>query len=235
MMDFRVHLSNGHGPMRFIPRGVCLLCDEAASALPNLCDACVRELPVPRNPCSTCGADSAPHTTLCRTCAARPPPVDRTICALAYAPPIDHLVGRLKFDGDLRVVPALAGVLDRAVGGRTSADWLVPVPISPARLRGRGFNQALEIARILGKSRGIRLSRTMRRRSGADTPQSSLSDTAARRANVADAFEARTAIDGHVAIVDDVVTTGATVHAMARCLRRAGAQRVDVWAIARTP
>ena len=221
--------------MRFIPDGVCLLCDEAANALPNLCDACVRELPVPHNPCSICGASSVPHTTLCRTCAQRPPPVDRTICALAYAPPIDYLVGRLKFDGDLRVVPALAEVLNRAVGGRASADWLVPVPISPARLRKRGFNQALEIARMLGKSRGVRLNWAMRRRRGADTPQSSLSDTAARRANVANAFEARTAIDGHVAIVDDVVTTGATVHAVARCLKRAGASRVDVWTVARTP
>ena len=190
---------------------------------------------MPLSPCLTCGAGAVPHATLCRACAHRPPPVDRTICALAYAPPVDYLVGRLKFEGDLRVVPALAGVLDRAVGERASIDWLAPVPISPARLRERGFNQALEIARVLARRRGVRLSRAIRRRRGADTPQASLPDTAARRANVADAFEALTGIDGHVAIVDDVVTTGATAHAMARCLKRAGARTVDVWAVARTP
>lgn len=233
--DERRCLSNGHGPVRFIPNGVCLLCDEAANALPNLCDPCIRELPIPLGPCLTCGAGAVPHSTLCGACAHRPPPVDRTICALAYASPVDYLVGRLKFEGDLRVVPALAGVLDRAVGKGTPVDWLAPVPISPARLRERGFNQALEMARILARRRGVRLSRAIRRRRGADTPQASLPDTAARRANVTDVFEALASIDGHVAIVDDVVTTGATAHAMARCLKRAGARTVDVWAVARTP
>ena len=221
--------------MRFMPNGVCILCDEQAETVPNLCDACARELPVLSNPCLTCGAGAVPHATLCRACANRSPPMDRTVCALAYAPPVDYLIGRLKFGRDLRVVPSLAGLLDRAVAGNAGVDWLVPVPISPGRLRARGFNQALEIARVIGRRRGIRRSSAVRRRSGAETPQSSLSDTAARRANVADAFRACTAIDGHVAIIDDVVTTGATVHALARCLRQAGARRVDVWAVARTP
>ena len=165
----------------------------------------------------------------------RHPPVDRTVCALAYAPPVDHLIGRLKFNGDLRVVPALAGVLIRAVAGVAAADRLVPVPITPARLRERGFNQALEIARAVSRNSGVRLAWTVHRRRGAERPQSSLTDAAARRANVAGAFEARGAMDGHVVIIDDVVTTGATVNALARCLKTAGARRVDVWAIARTP
>ena len=220
--------------MRFMPNGACLLCDEPADAIPNLCDACARELPGLSSPCSACGACAVPHTTLCRTCTDRSPPVERTVCALAYAPPVDYLIGRLKFDRDLRVVPALAGVLDRAVAGQAGVDWLAPVPISPARLRNRGFNQALEIARVLGRRRGIRLGSTVRRRPGADTPQSSLSDIAARRANVAGAFAAVAPVHGHVAIIDDVVTTGATVYALARCLKRAGACRVDVWAVART-
>lgn len=165
----------------------------------------------------------------------RHPPVDHTVCAFAYAPPVDYLIGRLKFHRDLRVVPTLAGLLLRAVADEVAVDWLAPVPITAARLRKRGFNQALEIARVLGKSNGIRLTKAVHRRRGAETPQSSLPDTIARRANVADAFETRAAIKGHVVIVDDVVTTGATVNALARCLRRAGACRVDVWAIARTP
>lgn len=221
--------------MPFLPNGFCLLCDEPAGAVPNLCDDCIRELPVLPDPCTVCGAGAAPRTRLCRTCAIRRPPVDRTFCALAYAPPVDYLIGRLKFDRDLRVVPALAGVLGRAVAREAAADWLVPVPITPARLRERGFNQALEIARGLADRGGIRLKRAVHRRRGAETPQSSLPGMAARRANVADVFEMRATLGGHVAILDDVVTTGATVNALARCLKRAGACRVDVWAVARTP
>ena len=221
--------------MRFIPSDICLLCDEPGGSIANLCDACACELPTLPEPCVTCGASAIPHTKLCRACATQHPPVDRTVCALAYAPPVDYLIGRLKFDQDLRVVPALVGLLLRAVASEASADWLAPVPITTARLRERGFNQTLEIARGLGKSSGARLTRAVHRRYGAETPQSSLSDTAARRANVAGAFKVSTAIGGHVVIIDDVVTTGATVSALARCLKSAGAYRVDVWAIARTP
>ena len=221
--------------MRIMPGDVCLLCDEPGGTITNLCDACARELPTLRKSCTSCGAVAIPHTKLCRTCATRRPPVDRTVCALAYAPPVDYLIGRLKFQRDLRVVPVLAGLLHRAVAGEAAADWLAPVPITPARLRKRGFNQALEIARILGRNGGVRITQAVHRRRGADTPQSSLPDTAARRANVANAFAARAPIGGHVVIVDDVVTTGATVNALARCLKGAGACRVDVWAAARTP
>ena len=221
--------------MRFMPCGYCLLCDESAGAIPNLCDACARELPVLSDPCVACGARAVPRTGLCRACTVRRPAVARTVCALAYAPPVDYLIGRLKFDRDLRVVPALTAVLGRAIAGEAVADWLAPVPITPARLRERGFNQALEIARGLSRRSGVRLTRAIHRRHGAETPQSSLPDTAARRANVAGAFEVHAPMNGHVVIIDDVVTTGATVNALARCLKKAGAHQVDVWAIARTP
>ena len=221
--------------MRLIPSDICVLCDEPGGTIPNLCDACARELPIVREPCIACGASVPPHVKLCGGCATRHPPVDRTICAVAYASPVDYLVGRLKFSRDLRIVPVLAGLLRRAVADESRVDRLVPVPIAPARLRKRGFNQALEIAQLLSRSRGERIARGVRRRHRAETPQSSLTSSAARRANVEGAFEARSCIGGHVAIVDDVVTTGATVNALARCLKAAGATRVDVWAVARTP
>ena len=214
---------------------ICLLCDAPGGAVSNLCDACARELPAIADPCATCGAHAVPRTGLCRACSARPPPVDRTVCAVAYAPPVDYLVRRLKFHRDLRVVPVLAGLLVRAVIGETGIHLLAPVPMTPARLRSRGFNQALEIARVLRTSTGVGLTRAVTRRRGTDTSQSSLPDTIARRANVAGAFEVRAPIGGHVVIVDDVVTTAATVNAFARCLKGAGASRVDVWAVARTP
>lgn len=221
--------------MQLLRSDICLLCDAPGGTIANLCDACARELPVIPDPCVTCGASAIPHTGLCRACTARPPPVDRTVCALAYASPVDYLVRRLKFHRDLRVVPVLAGLLVHAVTAETGIDWLAPVPITPTRLRKRGFNQALEIARFLRTSTGARLTRVVHRRRGTDTPQSSLPDTIARRANVAGAFQACAPIGGHVAIVDDVITTAATVNALAQCLKRAGASRIDVWAVARTP
>ena len=214
---------------------ICLLCDAPGGTIANLCDACARELPTLPNPCVICAASAIPRTKLCPACTTRRPPVDRTVCALAYSPPVDYLVGRLKFQRDLRVIPALAGLLLRAVAPASGADWLAPVPITASRLRKRGFNQALEIARVVSKGTGVRITRAVYRRRGADTPQSSLRDTSARLANVAGAFQARAEIGGHVAIVDDVVTTGATVNALARCLKGAGAHRVEVWAVARTP
>ena len=216
---------------------ICLLCDAPGGAIANLCDACARELPTLPDPCVICGASAIPGTGLCPACTTRRPPVDRTVCALAYASPVDYLVGRLKFHRDLCVVPALAGLLLRAVGSGTGTgiDWLAPVPITASRLRKRGFNQALELACVVSKGTGIRITRVVHRRRGADIPQSSLPDTAARRANVAHAFLAHARISGRVAIVDDVVTTGATVNALARCLKRVGAGRVEVWAVARTP
>ena len=214
---------------------ICLLCDAPGGTIANLCDACARELPILPDPCVVCGASAIPRTELCPACATRRPPVDRTVCALAYAPPVDYLVGRLKFQQDLRVVPALAGLLLRAVASGNGADWIAPVPITARRLRRRGFNQALEIARVVSRGTGVRITPVVHRRRGADTPQSSLLDTAARRANVAGVFRARAPVSGSVAIVDDVVTTGATVNALARCLKAAGASRVEVWAVARTP
>ena len=225
----------GPGSVKRFTKGICLLCDLSAGIETNLCDACRDDLPIIPDACASCGSHAIPGTGTCPACTLRHPPMDRTVCAVAYGSPVDYLVGRLKFDCDLRVVPALAGLLVRAVGGEPTPDWLVPVPIGAARLRKRGFNQALELARYLGDIRGVRVSGIMRRRRGYETPQSSLPDTSARRANVAGAFEARAAIDGHVVVVDDVVTTGATVSALARCLKRAGASRVDAWAVARTP
>ena len=221
--------------MRFMHSDICMLCDEPGGTIPNLCDACARELPFVHAPCNACGASTPPHVHLCGACAIRHPPVQRTICALAYASPVDYLIGRLKFRRDLRVVPTLAGLLRRAVAGEPNIDWLVPVPITSARLRERGFNQALELAQVLSDDRGVPIARGVHRRHRAETPQSLVTNSAARRANVAGVFEVRSTVGGHVAIVDDVVTTGATVNALARCLRTAGVTQVDVWAVARTP
>jgi ComF family protein len=150
-----------------------------------------------------------------------------------YRFPLDVLIKSLKFSGDLAAAAEIAALMHRSDRRGDLPGLLVPVPLSDSRLRSRGFNQALELARHLGTGLGVEVSECCARRR--DTaPQSSLA-AAARRANVSDAFEADTGrVRGrHVAIVDDVVTTGHTVQAMARALRRAGARRIEVWAVAR--
>ncbi|WP_025770149.1 ComF family protein [Thioalkalivibrio sp. HK1] len=223
-------------PIFRIPPGFCLLCDEPARTIANLCDACARSLPLIDDPCRRCGGWAVPGTALCRLCARRAPTVARTLCALAYASPVSHLIGRLKFGGDLRVAPTLANLLEKRCEIRArEVDWLVPVPLGLPRLRSRGFNQALEIAKELKPNRPIPIASFVHRRGQSDAPQSSLPTIGARRSNVRDAFEVRGRLHGRVAIVDDVVTTGATVNALAKCLMHAGAQEVEVWAVARTP
>lgn len=177
-----------------------------------------------------------PGTELCRLCARRAPTVARTICALAYTSPVSHLIGRLKFGRDMRVAPTLANLLEKHCEMRAAGvDWLVPVPLGLPRLRSRGFNQALEIARALRLDRPIPIASFVYRRGRSGAPQSSLPTIGARRSNVRDAFKVRGRLHGRVAIVDDVVTTGATVNALAECLMHAGAREVEVWAVARTP
>ncbi len=227
-----------HIPGFRLPPGFCLLCDEPARTIANLCDPCAAALPLIDDPCRRCGARAIPGSSLCPICIRlrRAPAVSHTICALAYAAPVSHLIGRLKFGRDLRVAPTLAELLERRCLARAlDIDWLVPVPMANTRLRSRGFNQALEIARSLKLDRRIPIASNVYRRPGNAAPQSSLPTIGARRSNVREAFSVRGRLEGKAAIVDDVVTTGATVDALARCLMRAGAREVEVWAVARTP
>jgi ComF family protein len=146
-------------------------------------------------------------------------------------------VSRLKFRGRLAAGRILADLLgDRlTAAGTDRPELIVPMPLHPARLRERGFNQALELARPLGLRLGIPVAPDLVRRVRAGQPQSSLAKPR-RRANVRGAFNVRAALDAcHVGVVDDVLTTGASADELARTLKRAGAKRVDVWVVARTP
>jgi len=154
---------------------------------------------------------------------------------LRYAYPVNHLIQRLKFAQQLEIARTLAGLLAEAIDERGRPECLVPVPMHRARLRARGFNQATEIARRLGAHTGIPVEHDICVRVAPTVPQSTL-PARARRRNVRGVFEVRRLPLGvhHVAIVDDVVTTGATVREMAGVLRKAGVGKVEVWACART-
>ncbi len=170
-----------------------------------------------------------------------PPPQDSTLCATDYAHPWDRLVAQFKFNGALDLAPSLAGGLELAwmAAGRPLPGVLLPVPLSPARLRERGFNQAWEIARRLARRLRCDADPNALRRTR-HTPQQSALRIERRASNVKDAFAVDpacvAALRGRtVTIVDDVMTTGATAAELARTLREAGAASVNVWVFARTP
>ncbi len=151
---------------------------------------------------------------------------------LAWAFPVDRLVARFKYSGALFHGRLLGALLAEAVAER-EVDALVPVPLHPERLAERGYNQASEIARPVGRCLGVPVRTDLCRRVRATPPQTGL-PAGDRRGNVAGAFAAHGSCEGlHLAVVDDVLTTGATAAGLARCLYRAGADAVQVWAVAR--
>jgi len=171
----------------------------------------------------------------CARCLRRPPAFDASRAAFAYRFPIDRVMLRFKFAGDLAAGRWLAEQLAQAVRASPMPDRLVVPPIDPARLRLRGFNQALEIAKVVAHSHGLQLEREAIARVRGAPAQSTLGGRERRR-NLRGAFECRRRFEGmHLAIVDDVMTTGATAEAVARALRKAGAARIDAWIVARTP
>ena len=159
---------------------------------------------------------------------------DEVAAAFAYDFPVDRLLHRFKFGGDLAVGDWLAGRLVKRVAREARPDVLVVPPLSPARLRERGFNQALEIARRAGLALGVRVDRGGIARVRETSSQTGL-DRASRRQNLHGAFRCDRDYRGlRVALVDDVFTTGATAETLAAVLRSAGASQVDVWVVART-
>jgi ComF family protein len=208
--------------------GGCFLCRGAAREL--LCGACDADLPRLSRPlCPRCALES-PRGELCGRCLSQAPAYDATQAALAYEFPADALVQALKFRGELALAPLLAALL--AARLRTErADLVVPVPLSTERLRRRGYNQAVEIARHMP---GGRLELTLCQRTRDAPPQMEL-PYEARQRNVRGAFRCTRPLGGAtVAVVDDVMTTGATLDEMARTLKGAGAERVVNWVVART-
>jgi ComF family protein len=171
----------------------------------------------------------------CGHCQKRPPAFDTTTALFHYRPPVDYLIKQLKFANELAIVPLLSALMSARLTTRAAPlpSLLVPVPLHQTRLRERGFNQATELARRVGRELGIRSDHRLCTRNRDTRPQSLLSPNA-RRLNLCNAFSVRhRPVAGHVAIIDDVMTTGHTSNELARVLKQAGAQQVEVWVIAR--
>jgi ComF family protein len=172
---------------------------------------------------------------ICGRCQRRAPAFDSALAVFEYRFPLDRLIQRFKFSADLAMGRWLAlRLLDR-VRREPLPDLLVAPPLTALRLRERGFNQAVEIAKLVGGKLGVRCALGGLAKVRETSPQPGLG-RAQRRANLRRAFRCELALQGrHVALVDDVVTTGATADALSRVLKAAGADTVSVWAVARTP
>lgn len=215
----------------------CLLCDAPGHNGLDLCPGCLDDLPHSRHACPRCAIAlpmEAPPATLCGRCQKKPPAFDAAVTLFHYEEPVRHLLHALKF-GHRHACARLLGELlaARLAPLPERPQLIVPVPLHPKRYTERGFNQALELARPLSRHLGIPLDAHHCRRIRATPPQSQLT-ALQRRRNLRGAFQIEGDISAqHVAILDDIVTTGATVGELARALKRAGVKKVEVWCCAR--
>jgi ComF family protein len=220
--------------------GRCLVCAEPAGREPDtagdrdLCPACAGALPWNRSACACCGLPLPSPAAACGDCLRRPPPLTATRAVFRYAAPLDRLLPRLKFHGDLAAGRLCAGLMADALAEAPRPQALIPLPLHRHRLRARGFDQALELTRPLGRALALPVADDLLRRVRDTAPQSRL-DAPARRRNLRGAFALAPGASppAHVVLIDDVMTTGATLHAAADALLRAGAERVDAWVCAR--
>lgn len=216
---------------RIIPPA-CLLCG-ARSTRP-LCPGCHADLPWHRQPqCPQCALPT-PDGQLCGACLKHPPAFDRSHAALAYAFPLDRMIPRLKYHGQLAIAPVLGECLAEAAAAAPRPDRLLAMPLHAARIRERGFNHATEIARTVASQLGLPLDLDSCRRIRDTPPQMGLKHDARRR-NVRGAFAYSGDIAGQrIALIDDVMTTGTSLDELAKMLKQAGAREVEVWVVART-
>ncbi|WP_414649845.1 ComF family protein [Dyella sp.] len=212
----------------------CQLCGGAGETGMDLCAGCMADMPGNHSCCARCALPLPASIAMCGRCLKRAPAWDGAWVPFVYGWPLDSLESRFKFHGDLACGRSLSSLWERAGPPPRCPDLIVPVPLHRQRLRERGYNQALELARPLARLWRIPLRHDVLERSRASAPQTEL-DAVARRRNVRRAFvvpEGKV-LPRHVAVIDDVMTTGATLAECAITLKRAGVQRVDAWALAR--
>jgi ComF family protein len=214
----------------------CILCGSRGQAGRDLCSPCLEQLPINACCCPRCANPlaAADADRLCGRCIAHPPAFDKVHAPFLYQEGMRHLITGLKFGSRHAHARLLGQLLAEQISRDVKMpDCLMPVPLHRTRYRQRGFNQAIEIARLIASETGIPLDLTSCRRRR-DTPHQAGLTSKQRRRNIKNAFElARPLPYRHVAILDDVMTTGSTAHEIALLLKRHGVERVDVWVCAR--
>ncbi|OED39199.1 hypothetical protein AB833_16850 [Chromatiales bacterium (ex Bugula neritina AB1)] len=229
----------------------CVFCDEVSTGSRDLCKFCRQLLPLNSYCCTRCAlplpaspvSDLTNQTVLtsellCGQCLRSPSDVIETIAPYLYRPPVDYMIKRLKFAGELKYSRIIGEILSDTLITHlkeSTPDLLIPVPLHKQRLLERGYNQAFQIATLVSKKLEIEIDNDSVIRVAAQTPQSRLG-AKARDINIKRAFKVIGNIQGkNIAIIDDVYTTGATALSLTSSLYQAGAASVSIWVFARTP
>jgi len=211
----------------------CLLC-AALAGNDGICLGCNADLPWQHGPC--CPVCALPTGTgeVCGACLQHPPAFDATLAPFKYKLPINLVLQRYKYAGLLAVAEVTGELLVSSLRGESKPDLIIPMPLHATRLIERGFNQAAEIARVVASKLDIPLDLHGCSRTRPTKPQAGLS-LQERKKNLRGVFACRRPLGGkHVALLDDVMTTGASLNELARTVKDAGAARVEWWIVART-
>ena len=232
---------------RVQPPSQCEVCRQWGTSA--LCADCIARYAAPLARCQRCALRLGLDTPACGACLREPPPFEHTVCVADYGFPWDRLIAHFKFNRRVELADVLAGVLAHVLaqrlqstlmeGGAPTPSLVLPVPLSAGRLAERGYNQAWEIARRVAARAALPARADLLLRPWDTAHQADL-NRSERQLNLRTAFmvdaRQRAALQGRrVALVDDVMTPGATAREAAACLLRAGASAVDVWVLARTP
>jgi ComF family protein len=219
--------------------GLCINCLDH-NATDGLCHDCRQDLPVNRWQCRTCALPLpfASEDQRCGECLRNPPPFSMSFAPWRYQFPVDRMISRYKYNGQTAFARPLVRLfgenLEALMAESKPPEVIIPAPMDRQRQRKRGFNQAEDIAREVGRVTGIPVRTDLAVRTRAVETQRGLSRRE-RMANLSGVFAVRQPVPGRVAIVDDVITTGATTRQLAETLRQSGAAEIQVWALARTP
>lgn len=198
------------------------------------CGACDAALPYLDTPhCPVCALPT-PAGEVCGHCLKDPPLFTRTIAVFSYSFPLDKLVQAMKYGEQLALANAFAEKLALSIDKSDLPDGIVPMPLHPAKLRERGFNQSLLLAATVARKLNLELLASACQRVR-DTPPQSALPWKERKRNVRNAFRCDKDLSGkRVALVDDVLTTGASMNALAEAVHKRGATEISVWVVART-
>lgn len=226
---------------RWLPDSACVLCGQSTGSAHSLCTPCNNDLPWLERCSPLCSRCLQPQASdHCQHCQQHPPVADQLHAAFAYQFPVDRLIPAFKFHHQLAAGRALAEAWATRLAARAEPlpQLLLPVPLHQQRLQERGFNQAEKLARALGQALHIPVAHDLLLHPHATASLHKLDrvdrSRAIRRAFALNAGQQHRLRGAHVALVDDVITTGATSDALASLLRQAGVDHIEVWALART-
>jgi len=216
----------------------CFICHDYCADTEPLCQECRQNLPFLAKSCELCAATLEVATdTRCGACLIRPPAYEQLIAGFAYALPINSFIIQLKFHRQLSYAHLLGRLFSKILQTHyvncPLPEAIVPVPLHRERLKERGFNQAMEIAKPIATALKLPILHRLVERNKPTTPQSQLPKQARKR-NMAQAFTVKKATPmKHIALLDDVMTTGETIQALSRQLKQAGIETIHVWCVAK--